>query len=170
MTRLSFRTLSPLIAVSAIVAAAPAVARPAADPTADAMFLGTWELDLSRMPDTYGTPPKRVVYRFEDAGAGQWRTTVDITAPDSSVRHMAVTYRRDGTMVPGEGDTSEADSAAILTPTANVMVMTLAKHKTLGSVRVYTVAADGRSMIESAANVDPTGAPFIRQFHFRRLP
>jgi hypothetical protein len=66
-----------------LMPAVPAVARPE-DPAAAGRspFLGTWELDLSRMPANYGPPPRRVLYIFEDAGAGQWRTTVDITAAD----------------------------------------------------------------------------------------
>ena len=150
-------------------AVAQATARPAAVTAATSPFLGAWQLDLSRMPATYGPPPARVVYRFEDVGGDRWRTTIDITAPDGSVRHMAVTYRRDGVMAPGEGETGEADSAAILTPAPTVMVMALGKTKALGSVRVYTVSADGREMTEAAANVDGDGRPFVRQFHFTRL-
>ncbi|AQR75873.1 hypothetical protein BXU08_12425 [Sphingomonas sp. LM7] len=142
---------------------------PSSSTAAPSPFLGIWELDLTRMPETYGAPPKRVIYTFEDAGAGHWRTKVDITAPDDSVRHMAIRYRRDGKMAPGEGDTSEADSAAVNSPAPDVLVMSLSKNKALGSVRVYTVSADGREMTEAAANVDGTGAPFVRNFHFRRI-
>lgn len=165
-----------LMALPAIAAAlmigGQAMAQPGATQAAtsrDAPFLGEWELDLGRMPENYGPPPKRVIYIFEEAGAGQWRTRIDITAPDGSVRHMAVQYRRDGTMAPGEGDTAEADSAAINSPAPNVLVMSLAKNKRLGSVRVYAISVDGREMTESAANVDGSGAPFVRNFHFRRL-
>ena len=132
-------------------------------------ILGEWELDLTRMPDNYGPPPKRVTFTFKDVGAGQWRTEIDITAPDDSVRHMAIQYRRDGKMVAGEGDTSEADSAAVNSPAPNVLVMSLSKNRTLGSVRVYAVSADGKEMTEAAANVDDKGAPFVRTFHFRRI-
>lgn len=132
-------------------------------------FLGEWALDLTRMPESYGPTPKRVTYTFEDVGSGQWRTKIAITAPDDSVRHTAIRYRRDGTMVPGEGDTREADSAALISPNPSVLVMSLSKNKTLGSVRVYTVSADGKEMTESAANVDAAGAPFVRNFHFRRV-
>ncbi|KQN01479.1 hypothetical protein ASE85_21820 [Sphingobium sp. Leaf26] len=121
------------------------------------------------MPADYGPPPKRVLYTFEDAGAGQWRTKIDITAQDGGVRHMAVQYRRDGKMAPGEGDTGEADSAAFMSPAPNILVMSLAKNKALGSVRVYALSADGREMTESAANVNGAGAPFVRNFHFTRL-
>lgn len=132
-------------------------------------LLGTWELDLTRMPETYGASPKRVVYTIEDIGSGLWRTTIDITAPDDSTRHMTVTYQNDGKMAPGGGDTSEADSAAILVPAPNVLVMGLAKSKTLASVRVYTVSSDRKEMTEAAANVDGAGNPFVRKFYFKRI-
>ena len=147
--------------------AQPGNARPAA--VEQSPFLGKWELDLARMPGSYGPPPKRVTFTFEDVGSGQWRTEIDITAPDDSVRHSAVQYRRDGKMAPGTGDTSEADSAAFSSPAPNVLIMGLAKNKLPGAVRVYTISADGKEMTESAANVDDKGAPFVRSFHFRRV-
>ncbi|WP_235537016.1 hypothetical protein [Sphingomonas sp. Root241] len=168
----SFRTLFLAAAAAALVAGGPAIAQPGSpsQPVAEqSPFLGEWQLDLTRMPDTYGPPPKRVTFTFKDVGAGQWRTEVDITAPDDSVRHMAAQYRRDGKAVPGEGDTSEADSVAVNAPVPNVLVMSLSKNKVLGSVRVYAISADGREMTESATNVDNTGAPFVRNFHFKRV-
>lgn len=156
----------------ALAAGGHAIAQPASSPVTamePSPILGEWELDLTRMPDNYGPPPKRVTFTFKDVGAGQWRTEIDITAPDDSVRHMAIQYRRDGKMVAGEGDTSEADSAAVNSPAPNVLVMSLSKNRTLGSVRVYAVSADGKEMTEAAANVDDKGAPFVRTFHFRRI-
>lgn len=132
-------------------------------------FTGRWELDLTRMPSTYGPPPKRVIYDFHDMGEGKKRLTVDITGQDGSVRHMAVSYRPDGTMAPSEGETSEADSAAIMTPTPHVLVLNLARAKTMGSVRVYIVSANGREMTESAAGLNGRGEPFVRNFHYTRL-
>ncbi|HVI99821.1 MAG TPA: hypothetical protein VM657_12230 [Sphingomonas sp.] len=132
-------------------------------------FLGEWQLDLSRMPATYGPAPKRVTFTFDDIGSGQWRTTIEITTPDGSVRHTAASYRRDGKAVQPEGDRGEADSAAFSSPAPNVLVMGLAKDKGLASVRVYTISADGKEMTESAADVDGQGAPFVRTFHFKRI-
>jgi hypothetical protein len=121
------------------------------------------------MPDNYGTPPKRVTFAFQDVGSDQWRTTVEITARDDSVRHIAVQYRRDGRMARGEGDKSEGDSAAFKSPAANILVMSQAKDKVLAGVRVYSISADGNEMTESAANVDSTGAPFVRNFYFKKI-
>ena len=47
--------------------------------------------------------------------------------------------------------------------------MSLAREKQLESVRTYAVSADGKEMIESAADVDDAGVPFVRNFRFTRL-
>jgi hypothetical protein len=161
---MSIRFQAVLIAAPiASLFAAPAVAAPASSP-----FLGAWELDLGQMPATYGPPPKRVLYTFKDADDGRWITTVDITAPDGSVRHMEMTYRRDGQAGTSSGDLSEGDAVALASPASDVLVMSIAKERQLASVRTYTVSRDGGEMIEAAADVDPEGRPFVRTFHFRR--
>jgi len=153
-------------AAALLIPGGPAVADPAADRSP---FLGEWELDLTRMPNSYGPPPKRVTYSFEDLGADRWRTRIDIIAPDGSVRHIAMEYRRDGRMVQAMGDTTDGDSGALSSAAPNVLVLSIAKDKALASVRVYAVSADGKEMTESAAAVDGEGAPFVRNFHFRRI-
>lgn len=162
-----------LAAAAALAVGGQAVAQPApsAAPAAAAPspFLGEWELDLARMPGDYGPPPKRVTFTFEDAGSGAWRTTVAITAPDDSVRRAIVRYRRDGRAVPAEGDMAEGDSAAFSAPAPNVLVMAIAKDQALVGVRVYAISADGTEMTESASGVHDDGAPFVREFHFRRI-
>ena len=172
------RTLLFPAVAAALLASNPSAARPgerkaeaaAASPASErSPFLGAWELDLTRMPDTYGPPPKRVVFTFDDAGSGKWRTTVEITAPDDSVRRVAAQYRRDGRAVPSEGDNIEGDSAAVHSPAPGVLVFSMAKAKSLVGARVYAVSADGREMTESAAGIDAAGTPFVRNFHFRRI-
>lgn len=164
--RPSLRALFVPAAATALILGSPAAAGPAAERSP---FLGEWELDLTRMPDSYGPPPKRVTYSFEDLGADKWRTEVDIAAPDGSVRHVAMEYRRDGRAVQALGDRVDGDSGALISPAPNVLVLSIAKEKGLASVRVYAVSADGKEMTESAASVDGQGAPFVRNFHYRRI-
>lgn len=168
-----FRTLL-LATAAALALGSHAIAEPGtptrvAASTEQSPFLGLWELDLTRMPDTYGPPPKRVTYSFEDIGAGKWRTRVEITAPDNSVRRIAMEYARDGRAVPGEGDDADGDTAAFGAPAPNVLVMSVAKNGHASGVRVYVISPDGQEMTEAAANVDAAGAPFVRSFHFRRV-
>jgi hypothetical protein len=162
-------------AIATLILGGHAIAQPGkpagiASPVAEqSPFLGEWELDLTRMPDTYGPPPKKVIYAFKDVGSGTWQTKIDITGRDDSVRHIAIQYRRDGQAVPGEGDIADGESAAVNSPAPNVLVMSLSKNKGLESVRVYAISADGTEMTESAADVNGEGAPFVRNFHFRRV-
>lgn len=132
-------------------------------------FAGSWALDLSQMPSTYGTPPRSVTYSFADAGDGQSRLTIEIVNADGSVRRSTAQYRPDGRAVPAEGDRLEADMIAIGAPAPNVLVMSLARESNLSSVRTYAVSADGREMTESAADVSGAGAPFVRNFRYTRI-
>lgn len=163
-----YRTTIVLAATAAIAGlASQAAAQPEA--RAPSPFIGRWELDLTRMPSTYGPPPKQVVYSFQANGEGKWRMVVDITGQDGSVRHMATSFRPDGTMAPSEGETSEADSVAVMTPASNVLVLNIGKAKMLGSVRIYIVSSNGKEMTESAAGLNGNGEPFVRNFHYKRL-
>ena len=67
------------------------------------------------------------------------------------------------------GDTADADSAAFHSPAPNVLVMSQARDARFVGARVYVVSADGQEMTEAAAGVDGSGAPFVRNFHFRRI-
>lgn len=140
-----------------------------AEPSATSPFLGLWELDLGNMPVTYGTPPKRVTYRFADAGDGQWSSAIDITAQDDSVRHMEARFGRDGKAFTSNGDDQEVDLAAAGSPAPDVLVLSLAKNKALQSVRTYAVSSDGQTMTESAAGIDDEGTPFVRNFTYHRV-
>ena len=175
---LFWRTLLFPTAAAILVASGHAATRAAdsdslavaAAPAAETSpFFGVWELDLARMPETYGPLPKRVTFTFEDAGSGKWRTTVEIVAPDDSVRRASVEYRRDGRAVRSEGDNLDGDSAAVGSPAPNVLTFSMAKDKQPAGARTYVVSPDGREMTESAANLDNSGEPFVRNFHFRRI-
>ena len=159
------RPVSILVASAFLACSASSVgARAAKSP-----FFGTWQLDLSRMPANYGTPPKKVTFAFDEAADGQWRTTVDITGQDDSVRHMTAEYRPDGHMAKIEGDTAEADSVASMSPAPNVLVVSMVKNKVLDGVRTWVISPDGKELTESAASVDNDGVPFVRNFHFKRV-
>lgn len=105
--------------------------------------------------------------------AGFVGAAIDMTArrnTEAAIRASeAQSYRPDGTTARSEGETSEADSAAIMTPAPNVLVLNRARAKMPGSVRVFIVSASGNEMIESAAALDAQGEPFVRNFHYTRL-
>jgi len=163
------KTAPPAIAFACLCLATTASGDPARIAEAQSPLLGTWVLNLTRMPDANGVLPRRVTYGFADVGQGVWEGTVDIVAPDGSVRHMVSRYPRDGRAVKIEGDQLEADSVAVTTPAPNILVMGLAKDNRPGSTRVYSVSANGMELTESAVSVGDDGMPLVRTFHFTRM-
>ena len=159
------RYLSAILLFAAAVQAVPASAQSVSSP-----LLGRWAVDVSRLPMPPEARPKSVTFTFREAGAGKWSTNVDIINGDGSERHMMSTYVPDGTPSPIEGDKVEADTGAVKIPVPNVMVLELIKGGAPASTRVYSVAADGNTMIETAAYVGSDGTPVMRTNYFKRVP
>ena len=156
------KLIGTAVAALSLIAASGAVAEEAPS------ILGTWRLDLASMAIPPEARPASVTVSFQPDGTDGLRTTYVIAARDGSERRMTSREKLDGVAVPIEGDQSEADSAAFSAPAPNVLVMGLSKNGRPGSVRVYTVAADGRAMTESAANVGSDGKPLIRTFRWTK--
>lgn len=155
------------IAMIALFMAAPAASVPAPQPSASPI-LGRWTLDTGSMTIPVDARPASVTAEFADAGEDMWNTTYVITAKDGSARRMTSRERLDGQAVPIAGDQTEADNVAMTSPQPGVLVMGLSKSGNLGSVRVYTVSADGKEMIESATLVGEDGKPTVRRFRWIR--
>jgi hypothetical protein len=154
-----------LIIVSALcVAQSPSMA----GPSSKSPLLGTWTLDLNSMPIPAEFRPASVTLTFADAGQSEWQISYSIVGKDGSIRKTWSRDKLDGTPVAIEGDQIEADSVALSKPAHNVLVMGLTKNGRPGSVRVYTVGPDARTMSESAANVGDDGKPFVRSFRWVR--
>ena len=161
------------LSLSALTLTQPATAQsnPKAAHTQNSVspLLGTWALDLSKMPVPPEARPKSVTITFADGGEGQWSTRVTITAPDGSIRDMTSAYARTGKAVPIEGDRMEADTAAVVTPSSHVMVLALAKDNHPASTRIYVVSKDGKTMTEEAVSWGNGGEPTIRTNIFTRV-
>ncbi|WP_308517318.1 hypothetical protein [Sphingomonas flavescens] len=132
-------------------------------------LLGSWSVDVTKLPVPPEARPKSVTMTFSDAGAGKWRTNVDILGGDGSVRQMTSTYALDGSAAPIEGDQMEADTSAVKLPAPNVMVLALGKGGIPASTRIYTVAPDGKTMTETAVYFGADGKPVMRTNSFNRL-
>lgn len=156
------------IAITALAMASIPTVSASAPRQMSSPLLGRWTLDTSSMTIPVETRPASVTVEFADAGDGNWATRYVITAKDGSTRSMASRERLDGTSVPISGDHTEADTVAMISPQSGVLVMGLGKWGKLGSVRVYTVSADGREMIENAPIVGEDGKPLIRRFRWMR--
>ncbi len=154
-----------LLAAAATILATPSLALAASAPS---QLLGTWALDLTSMSIPPEVRPASVTLTLADFSTGEWQVKYVIVGKDGGVRTMMSRDRLDGTSVAIIGDQMEADSVALSQPASNVLVMGLAKQGRPGSVRIYTVAADARSMTESAANVGDDGKPFVRTFRWTR--
>jgi hypothetical protein len=130
-------------------------------------LLGSWAVDLSRLPMPPEMRPKSVTITYSDAGGGKWRTNVDVVRPDGSEDHAAGTHMLDGTPAPVTGN-FEADTTAARLPEPNVMIMALAKGGIPASTRIYTVAPDGKTMTETVVYFRD-GQPMMRTNHFTRV-
>jgi hypothetical protein len=152
------------LAGGAIASSSASAQAPTASP-----LLGTWAVDVSRLPIPPEARPKSVTFTFSDVGGGKWMTKVDILGGDGSERHMSSTYTLDGTPAAIQGDTAEADVGAVKLPAPNVMVLELGKNGGPASTRVYTVSPDGKTMIETAAYPGYDGKPSMRTNYFNRV-
>jgi hypothetical protein len=133
----------PIFFAAAAFAQSALAASPAKSP-----FLGTWEVDVAKLPLPPEQRPKSVTMIFADAGAGKWTTTVDIVNPDGSAVHSMSTYTLDGTPAT-IADNQEYDHVAITTPLPNVLIMALSKSGTPGTTRIFTILPDGNTDIET---------------------
>lgn len=131
-------------------------------------LVGNWAVDVSRLPIPPEARPKSVTIKFSDMGCGNWATQVDIVNADGTKLHSEGVAPLDGTPTAAK-DSIEADVTAMKMPSPNVLVMQLGKSGMPASTRIYTVAADGKTMIETAAYFGQDGKPILRTNHFTRI-
>ena len=139
-----------------------------ASPPAASPLIGSWAVDIARLPVPPQARPKSVTFTFSESGDGMLKMQVHIVGPDGSESHSISTASLDGEAVPVTGS-MEADVAAVKMPAPNVLVLMLAKEKAPASTRIFTVSADGKTMIETAAYFGPEGRPLMRTNHFSRI-
>jgi hypothetical protein len=167
-TETELKTLFALLLLAGTLPGMPALAQSSgAKGSTPSPLLGTWAVDISRLPMLPEARPKSVTIAFRDAGEEKWTIDVSIVNPDASTIHAYGTYALDGTAGLGQGSTIEADTGAIRMPAPNVLVLGLGKSGMPASTRIYTVAADGKTMIETAVNHN--GVPVMRTNYFTRV-
>lgn len=154
---------------SVLFALALAQSSPAhAEPSGISSVSGKWAVDVSRLPIPVEVRPKSVTVTFAEAKGGRLSTRVEVVDASGTVNYAESVAELNGTAVAVTGNL-EADTAAAAMPAPGVLVMQLARSGVPGSTRVYTVAADRKSMIETAANVGDDGRPFMRTNYFSRV-
>lgn len=134
----------------------------------DSPLLGTWEVDIARLPVPPEARPQRVTVTFAEGEGGQLATRVEVIDPTGASMVAEGLSALDGKPAAVSGNL-EADTAAASMPEPNVLVMQLARANVPGSTRIYTVAPDGKSMTETAANWGDNGRPLMRVNHFSRV-
>jgi hypothetical protein len=132
-------------------------------------LLGTWAVDVSRLPVRAEARPKSVTFTFTEVDGAKWKTDVDIRGGDGSERRMTSTCALDGSPCTISGDTMEADSAAMKLSQGNVLVIALTKEGAPASTRIYAAAPDARTMIETAVYFTEEGKPVMRTNYFSRV-
>ena len=158
------KALFSMLLAAVLIQHAPAFARsPGASP-----LVGSWAVDVSRLPMPPEARPKSVTITFVDAGSGKWTTQVEIIDAGGAKNHAEATALLDGTPVSVKGS-METDISAVKMPRPDVLVMQLGKGGIPASTRIYAVAADGKTMIETAAYFEKDGRPVLRTSYFTRL-
>jgi hypothetical protein len=154
------------LALAALLALSlnPAIAQEAAR----SPLLGSWSVDLSRLPIPAPMRPRSVTIRFADAGPSRLATTVDVVDPAGQLLRAEGVNTLDGTPAPVSGNL-EADLGAFTQPVPGVLVMQLARGGQPASTRIYTVSADGQTMTETVAYFNDAGQPALRANHFSRI-
>lgn len=131
-------------------------------------LLGSWAVDVSKLPIPQAARPRRVTIRFSDAGRNRWSMDVDIVDAGGAEIHSVGTVALDGSPAHVQGS-PEADTGAMKHPASNVLILALAKDGVGASTRIYTAQPDGQSMIETAVYFGHDGVPIMRTNHFRRI-
>jgi len=139
-----------------------------AEPSAIATLAGQWAVDVSRLPIPAEVRPRSVTVTFAEAAGGRLATRVEVVDAAGAISYAESVAELNGSPVAVKGNL-EADTAAAAMPAPGVLIMQLARSGVPGSTRVYTVAADRKSMIETAANFGDDGRPFMRTNYFSRL-
>jgi hypothetical protein len=112
--------------------------------------------------------PQSVTITFADAGAERLRTRVEVTDPAGARLEAEGVTPLDGSPTPVDSN-FEADVSATTMPRPEVLIMQLGKNGSPASTRIYSVSADGRTMIETVAYFRQDGQPVLRKNYFARI-
>jgi hypothetical protein len=142
-----------------------------ASPPSASPLIGSWAVDVSRLPIPPQARPKSVTITFAaTGGGGAWITHVDIVDAGGVESHAVGTSTLDGKPATVTGS-NEADIGSAEMPVPNVLVLSLGKGGIPASTRIYAVAADGKTMIETVVYFWDRGQPIpqMRTNYFRRV-
>ena len=128
-------------------------------------LLGTWSVDVSKMQQP--NPPKSVTLVLAETGEGGYKMSVDIVSFDGAKSHAEGTFKSDGTASRAVGS-PDLDIASMTMPTERILVMGAGYSGKPSSTRVWSLADDGKHMIETVVRHLPDGTPYTRTFTWIR--
>ena len=126
---------------------------------------GTWVVDVSRIEQP--NPPKSVTLTLAEADAGNFKMSIDIETPDGQIMHAGGMFKPDGSAVRVQGS-MDVDVVSMTMPNSRTLVMGGGFGGKPASSRVWTLADDGKEMVEIAIRHLPDGTPYVRKFHWKR--
>ena len=126
---------------------------------------GTWTVDVSRLEQP--NPPRSVTLVLAGADAGAFKMSIAIETPDGKVMHSEGTFKPDGSAVRVQGS-MDVDVVSMAMPNSRTLVMGGGFGGHPASSRVWTLADDGKGMIEIAIRHLPDGTPYMRKFYWTR--
>ena len=130
-------------------------------------LIGTWSVDVSRLPVPPEARPKKVTITFGDAGAEKLSMLVSIVDAAGTEAKATSQYTLDGKPVPLTG-TAEADTGALKAPSPGVLILALSKNGNGASTRIYAAKPGGNEMVETAVYYGKDGSPIMRTNYFSR--
>lgn len=152
-----------LLAATIFVQPSTAAEQPAKSP-----LFGVWSVDVSRLPMAPAARPKSVTITFSKAASNSLRTLVEVVDPVGKRMEADGVTPLDGAPTAVKSN-FETDISATTMPRPEVLIMQLGKNGIPASTRIYSVNADGDSMIETVAHFTPDGKPVLRRNHFTRV-
>jgi len=134
----------------------------------DSVLIGTWAVDIDRLPIPPAARPKSVTIIFREAATAARRTMV-VSIVDAAGKETTAetTYPLDGSATSISGS-PEADTGAMKAPEPNVLVLALMKGGMGASTRIYAAAPNGKEMVETAVYFSKDGSPIMRTNYFSR--
>ncbi len=171
LVMLAFSLSSPALAQASDAKAAKKAEAPNPPSThphhAPSPLLGSWDVDVTRLPMPPEARPQRVTIRYRAVDAGRWQMDVEIVDNKGNKTHGVSVFPLDGTQVAAAGS-PEADKIAAVLAQPDVLVTSLAKGTSPASTRIYAVAGDGKTMVETASYFGAEGKSILRTNYFTR--
>jgi hypothetical protein len=122
-------------------------------------LVGTWSVDASKL--TMPNPPKRVTMTLADAGAGNYKMSVDIVDHQGKASHGEGVFKPAGTASPATGSL-DVDVVSITMPSRRILVMGAGMAGHPSTTRVFSLSDDGKHMIETVVGHRFDGTPTTR--------